>query len=101
MNYLYVEKNNSFFSEGNFISGGDLVKKGGGTARLSCYGGQFARLNVQNNGRFLARDCWWEGTDSLALDLQGSVRCASTAPWLLLLTRTATRRSPSATSTVT
>ena len=72
MNYLYVEKNNSFFSEGNFVSGGDLVKKGGGTARLSCYGGQFARLKVLNNARFLARDCWWEGTDSLPLDLQGS-----------------------------
>ena len=72
MNYLYVEKNNSFFSEGNFISGGDLVKKGGGTARLSCYGGQFARLKVLNNARFLARDCWWEGMDSLALDLNGS-----------------------------
>ncbi|HVU98948.1 MAG TPA: glycosyl hydrolase family 28-related protein [Puia sp.] len=72
LNYLYVEKNNSFFSDGNFISGGDLVKKGGGTARLSCYGGQFARLSVQDNARFLARDCWWEGTDSLPIDLKGS-----------------------------
>jgi hypothetical protein len=72
MNYLYVEKNNSFFSEGNFISGGDLVKRGGGTARLSCYGGQFERLKVVNNAKFLGRDCWWEGDDSLALDLQGS-----------------------------
>jgi hypothetical protein len=73
LNYLYVEKNNSFFSEGNFVSGGDLVKKGGGTARLSCYGGQFARLSVLDNARFLARDCWWEGADStLPIDLQGS-----------------------------
>lgn len=72
MNYLYVEKNNSFFSEGNVVSGGDLVKKGAGTARLSCYGGQFARLKVINNGKFLARDCWWEGTDPVAFDLQGS-----------------------------
>lgn len=71
MNYLYVEKDNSFFSEGNFISGGDLVKKGGGTARLSCYGGQFARLKVLDNAKFLARDCWWEGTDSVPIDLQG------------------------------
>jgi hypothetical protein len=71
LNYLYVEKNNSFFSEGNFISGGDLVKKGGGTARLSCYGGQFARLTVLDNARFLARDCWWEGPDSPALNLKG------------------------------
>jgi len=71
LNYLYVEKNNSFFSEGNFISGGHLVKKGGGTARLSCYGGQFARLSVLDNARFLARDCWWEGADSPALILKG------------------------------
>jgi hypothetical protein len=72
MDNLYVEKNNSFFSEGNFISGGDAVKKGAGTARLSCYGGQFARLKVLDNARFLARDCWWEGPDSNVLDLQGS-----------------------------
>ena len=72
MNYLYVQKDNSFFMDGNFVSGGDAMQKGKGTARVCCFGGQFVRLHVEGNGRFLAKDCWWEGSTSLPLDLQGS-----------------------------
>jgi hypothetical protein len=71
MNYLYVEKDNSFFTNGNFVSGGSLVRQGRGTARVCCFGGQFAHLTVQNGGRFVAKDCWWEGKENLALDLKG------------------------------
>jgi hypothetical protein len=72
MNYLYVQKDNSFFSTGNYISGGPLVQQNRGTARVCCYGGQFVRLFVQQNGRFVAKDCWWEGQDRVPLDLSGS-----------------------------
>jgi hypothetical protein len=72
MNWLYVEKDNSFFSSGNYIAGGPLLQEGKGTARVACYGGQFARLAVKNNGRFLARDCWWEGGERVPLNLEGS-----------------------------
>jgi hypothetical protein len=78
MNWLYVEKDNSFFSSGNYIAGGPLLQEdagkaeGRGTARVSCYGGQFARLTVKMNGRFLARDCWWEGSERVPLNLEGS-----------------------------
>jgi len=72
MNYLYIQKENSFFMDGNYIAGGPLLKNGRGTARVCCYGGQFARLSVQQNGRFLAKDCWWEGESRVPLDLQGS-----------------------------
>jgi len=72
MNYLYVQKENSFFMDGNYIAGGPLLRNGKGTARVCCYGGQFARLSVQQNGRFVAKDCWWEGESRLPLDLQGS-----------------------------
>lgn len=71
-NYLYLQKDNSFFTEGNYISGGPLVQKGKGTARIACFGGQFAGLYVQNNARFVAKDCWWEGDRRIPLDLQGS-----------------------------
>ena len=72
LDYLYVQKENSFFMDGNYIVGGPLVRKGQGTARVACYGGQFARLSVQQNGQFLAKDCWWEGNNKIPLDLQGS-----------------------------
>ncbi|HEY4109843.1 glycosyl hydrolase family 28-related protein [Puia sp.] len=71
LNHLYVEKDNSFFSAGNYISGGNLVRQGRGTSRVCCYGGQFAHLWVENNGRFVAKDCWWEGADKTPLDLSG------------------------------
>lgn len=72
MNWLYVQKDNSFFTSGNYISGGPLMQSGKGTARVSCYGGQFARLTVKQNARFLAKDCWWEGPERVPLNLEGS-----------------------------
>ncbi|MHA4808319.1 glycosyl hydrolase family 28-related protein [Flavitalea flava] len=72
MDNLYVQKENSFFTDGNYISGGRLVQKGGGTAALYCYGGQFEHVKVENNARFMAKDCWWEGETRVPLDLQGS-----------------------------
>ena len=72
MDNLYVQKDNSFFTDGNAVSGGPLVRKGGGTAGLYCYGGQFEHVRVENNGRFLSRDCWWEGETRVPLDLEGS-----------------------------
>lgn len=72
LDYLYVEKDNSFFTAGNYISGGPLVRTNKGTASVSCFGGQFARLMVNGNARFLAKDCWWEGPERLPLNLSGS-----------------------------
>jgi len=72
VDYLNVQKDNSFFTDGNYVSGGRLVQKGQGTAGLYCYGGQFEHVRVEKNGRFLARDCWWEGETRMPLDLQGS-----------------------------
>jgi hypothetical protein len=72
MNWLYVQKDNSFFTTGNYIAGGPLLQSGKGTASVACYGGQFARLTVTQNGSFLAKDCWWEGNDRVPVDLQGS-----------------------------
>lgn len=72
LDYLYVQKQNSFFSTGNRISGGKLVQQGKGTAGLYCYGGQFADLTVTGNGRFVAKDCWWEGANRRPLDISGS-----------------------------
>lgn len=71
MNYLYVEKNNSFFSEGNYLSGGAIQQAGKGTFKVNCFGGQYARLTVRNNAEFTAKDCWWEGPVRLPLDLTG------------------------------
>lgn len=71
MDYLYVQKDNSFFTTGNYITGGRLVGQGKGTARVACYGGQFAHLTVGKNARFTAKDCWWEGPDHLPLDITG------------------------------
>lgn len=70
--YLYIEKNNSFFTNGNIIKGGPLTGQGKGTARVFCYGGQFSRLSVTNGATFVAKDCWWEGHDRYPLDLKGS-----------------------------
>lgn len=69
---LYVQKDNSFFTDGNAVSGGPLVRGGGGTAGLYCYGGQFEHVRVDNNGRFLSKDCWWEGETRVPLDLAGN-----------------------------
>ncbi len=72
MNWLYVEKDNSFFSSGNYVAGGALMEQGKGTARVSCFGGQFARLTVKKSARFVAKDCWWEGPERVPLNLEGS-----------------------------
>jgi hypothetical protein len=85
LDYLYVEKNNSFFSDGNYLQGGTLTKQGKGTARVCCFGGQFARLSVNDGARFLAKDCWWEGKPRIPLDLRGSGEISldgsMLAPW--------------------
>lgn len=72
LDYLYVQKQNSFFSSGSKIYGGKLVQQGKGTAGLYCYGGQFADLTVHGNGRFVAKDCWWEGANRKPIDITGS-----------------------------
>jgi pectate lyase-like protein len=70
MDNLYLEKNNSFFTAGNCLVGGPRMAQGKGTAKMCCYGGQFAFLSVQNGAQFLAKDCWWEGNRQ-PLNLQG------------------------------
>jgi hypothetical protein len=72
MDYLYIEKNNSFYSTGSLVKGGPLTKQGKGTARVCCYGGQFTKLSVTNGASFLAKDCWFEGAERIPLDLKGS-----------------------------
>jgi hypothetical protein len=59
--YTYFEKNNSFFSKGHKLTGGDKVKAGTGTSRLYCFGGQGAGVQLENNATMVAKDCWWEG----------------------------------------
>lgn len=71
MNYIYVEKNNSFFSEGNYITGGAKQAAGMGTFKVNYNGSQFARLTVKNNAHFIAKDCWWEGKLRVPLELEG------------------------------
>ncbi|HEX3933650.1 MAG TPA: hypothetical protein VHW43_03160, partial [Puia sp.] len=71
LNNLYVEKDNSFFTDGNYVSGGAAMQNGSGTAGLFCFGGQFKGAKVQKNGRFLAKDCWWEGNTRVPLNLEG------------------------------
>lgn len=68
---IYIEKNNSFFSSGNYISGGKLQKAGKGSFTVNCFGGQFANLTVLNNAKFLSKDCWWEGPERQPLRLRG------------------------------
>ncbi len=75
LNYTYFEKNNSFFSKGNTIIGGDKVKAGTGTSKLYCFGGQSAGVHLENNATMIARDCWWEGSykrDFIPLNLTGN-----------------------------
>jgi len=72
MNYLYVQKDNSFFTYGNYIEGGPLLAGGKGTARVACFGGQFSGLSVQKNASFIAKDCWYEGGGRVPLNLSGS-----------------------------
>lgn len=74
MNYIQVEKNNSFFSDGNHLVGGKIQEAGKGSFRVNAFGGQFARLSVSNNAEFVAKDCWWEGADRLPIKLSGEGR---------------------------
>ncbi|WP_332732979.1 glycosyl hydrolase family 28-related protein [Flavihumibacter sp.] len=71
INHTYFEKNNSFFSSGNILIGGDLVKTGKGVSRLNAFGGQYAGVKVFNGARFVAKDCWWEGPQEVALNFAG------------------------------
>ncbi|MEO6916221.1 MAG: glycosyl hydrolase family 28-related protein [Chitinophagaceae bacterium] len=64
LDYTYFEKNNSFFSNGNTVIGGEKVAAGTGTSKLYCFGGQSAVTNLQNNATMVAKDCWWEGKTS-------------------------------------
>jgi hypothetical protein len=75
LNYTYFEKNNSFFSTGNTVIGGNKVKAGTGTSKLYCFGGQSAGVHLENNATMVAHDCWWEGgstKDFLPLNLSGN-----------------------------
>ncbi|MBE7173727.1 MAG: hypothetical protein INR73_24355 [Williamsia sp.] len=75
LNYTYFEKNNSFFTKGNTLIGGDKVKAGTGTSKLYCFGGQSAGVHLENGATMVARDCWWEGSnkkDFLPLNLTGN-----------------------------
>lgn len=60
-NNLTIQKTNSFFSGGNYLSGGSIQKSGKGSFRMLCYGAQFANTQVWGNSFFMATDCWWEG----------------------------------------
>lgn len=71
-NYLTVQKENSFFTAGNYINGGKLLKKGLGESRVISFGGQIAKTNVENGGVFIAKDIWWEGPERTPLSLNGS-----------------------------
>ncbi len=74
LDYLYVQESNSFFSDGKKITGGALVQKGGGTARLYCFGGQWAGLSADKNAVAVAKDCWWEGAMRKPLNFSGTGR---------------------------
>lgn len=71
LNYTYFEKNNSFFTDGNVIIGGNLQKAGKGSMKVHCFGGSYSKVTVRNNAKFLSKDCWWEGDVRTPIDLQG------------------------------
>jgi hypothetical protein len=70
--YTLFQKTNSFFTAGNYVSGGKLVQKGTGTSKVQSFGAQFANCTIVQNGTFIARDCWWEGAGTLPVNLKGS-----------------------------
>ncbi len=70
-NYTLFEKNNSFFSDGNIIIGGDEQKAGRGTLRFHAFGGQYAGTQVFNGARAVFKDCWYEGSRKIPLSLVG------------------------------
>jgi hypothetical protein len=67
---LYVQNENSFFSFGNRVIGCSNCGSGC-TSRLAAFGGQFAGVKVENNGRFVAKDCWWEGDRKVVQNISG------------------------------
>lgn len=71
MDYIYIQKDNSFFADGNRFTGGKLSKKGKGKSRLYCFGGQYAGISVDNGASIVAKDCWWEGARGAVLNLSG------------------------------
>lgn len=77
IDFTYFEKNNSFYSTGNRLTGGSRLAKGNGTAKLCCFGGQSAKSRLANNAVMIAKDCWWEGAykkEYLPVDLSGDGR---------------------------
>lgn len=72
LNYLYLQETNSFYSYGKRITGGSLVQSGKGTARLHCFGSQFAGATVDKNASFVGKDCWWEGAVREPLKFEGA-----------------------------
>ncbi|MEO5684472.1 MAG: glycosyl hydrolase family 28-related protein [Chitinophagaceae bacterium] len=72
LDYLYIQKDNSFFADNDLISGGPQMQAGKGTAGLYGFGGQFAGVSVQKNARVVLKDCWWEGNARVPLNLSGS-----------------------------
>lgn len=71
LNYSYFEKNNSFFADGNTITGGPFQKNGKGTLKVHAFGGQYANTEVTNNAAFVSKDCWWEGRKKVPLYFKG------------------------------
>lgn len=81
--HLYVQNQNSFFCDGNIVLGPGKEEASQG-AGLFSFGGGFAGVKVDDNGRFFAKDCWWEGANRRPLHLSGtgeiSIDCAMVAP---------------------
>ncbi len=67
---LYVQNENSFFCMGNRVIGcGNCTNKC--SSRFATFGGQFAGIKVENDGRFTAKDCWWEGDKKTFQNISG------------------------------
>jgi len=71
LDYLYIEKDNSFFSDGNLLTGGKLTEAGKGIAVLNCFGGQYAGISIDKNAKAIFKDCWWEGGKRIPVALNG------------------------------
>jgi len=69
---LFVQIQNSFFADGNIVRGSKAnlsPKEGTG---LFSFGASFAKAAVEDNGRLIAKDCWWEGASRKVFVLSGS-----------------------------
>lgn len=80
---LYVQSQNSFFCDGNIVTGSNEGPALKGTGLFS-FGAGFSGLKLGSNGRFIAKDCWWEGDNRRPIELSGSgefsLDCAMIAP---------------------